>query len=107
MRHFWSLASNLVIGPAPLFDARMFFQLVSTSPPSGVTNPRPVTTTRRISSLRQCPQNKRPPDCVREAVRAVIQSIASGSKRTRSALVLIDIFDRVADRRDFLRGIIR
>src|SRR6476661_7239297 len=48
MRHFWSLASNLVIGPAPLFEARMFFQLVSTSPPSGVTSPRPVTTTRRI-----------------------------------------------------------
>jgi hypothetical protein len=29
MRHFWSLASNFVIGPAPLFDAMMFFQLVA------------------------------------------------------------------------------
>jgi hypothetical protein len=26
----------------------MFLQLVSTSAPSGVTSPRPVTTTRRI-----------------------------------------------------------
>src|SRR4051794_23232344 len=91
----------------PLLPAIRFCQVVSTSPPSGVTNPRPVTTTRRIISLRQCPQNKRPPDCVREAVRAVIQSIASGSKRTRSALVLIDIFDRVADGRDLFRGIVR
>jgi len=51
MRHFWSLASKWVIGPAPLLLARMFFQLVSTSPPSGVTRPSPVTTTRRMLSL--------------------------------------------------------
>src|SRR5690606_32754527 len=48
MRHFWSEASKLVIGPAPLLPARMLAQLVSTSPPSGVTRPSPVTTTRRI-----------------------------------------------------------
>jgi hypothetical protein len=48
MVHFWSLASNLVIGPAPLFPAIRFRQLVSTSPPNGVTRPRPVTTTRRM-----------------------------------------------------------
>jgi hypothetical protein len=36
--------------PAPLLPARMFFQVVSTSPPSGVTSPRPVTTTRRMHS---------------------------------------------------------
>jgi hypothetical protein len=35
---------------APLFEARMFFQLVSMSPPSGDTIPRPVTTTRRMLS---------------------------------------------------------
>src|SRR5215216_3182785 len=73
MRHFWSLVSNFVIGPAPLLLARMFFQLVSTSPPSGVTRPRPVTTTRRIFSLHDIHQNKRPPDRLREAVRATIK----------------------------------
>ena len=31
--------------------ARMFVQVVSTSPPSGVTRPRPVTTTRRMSVI--------------------------------------------------------
>jgi len=33
MVHFWSLASKRVMGPAPDFDAMMFAQLVSTSPP--------------------------------------------------------------------------
>src|SRR5689334_20923474 len=101
MRHFWSLASNFVIGPAPLFEARMFFHVVSTSPPSGVTSPRPVTTTRRISVTPFCLQNKRLPDWVREAVCAAFRRKRK-KWRTRSALVLVDIVDRVANGRDLL-----
>src|SRR5437763_8904138 len=106
MRHFWSLASNLVIGPAPLFDARMFFQLVSTSPPSGVTRPRPVTTTRRMFSIFVSSKTNGLPigsgsrSCRRSA-------LLGGSQRTRSALVLVDIVDRVVNGRDLLRGIVR
>src|SRR5690606_4842759 len=48
MVHFWLLASKRVICPAPLLPAMRFFHVVSTSPPSGVTRPRPVTTTRRM-----------------------------------------------------------
>jgi len=39
-------ASNLVIGPAPDMPARRQDQLSSTVFPTGVTSPRPVTTTR-------------------------------------------------------------
>src|SRR6266550_7509337 len=38
--------SNLVIGAAPGVPARSAFQVDSTSVPTGVTRPRPVTTTR-------------------------------------------------------------
>src|SRR6185312_5402983 len=38
--------SNLVIGAAPGVPARSAVQVVSTSVPTGVTRPRPVTTTR-------------------------------------------------------------
>jgi hypothetical protein len=48
MRHFWSLASKRVIGPAPDLPAIRLLQVVSTSQPRGVTRPRPVTTTRRM-----------------------------------------------------------
>src|SRR3546814_19311688 len=48
MVHFWSESSKRVIVPAPDFPASRLVQLVSTSPPSGVTKPSPVTTIRRI-----------------------------------------------------------
>src|SRR5215211_5210911 len=38
--------SNLVIGAAPDFPASSAVQVASTSVPTGVTSPRPVTTTR-------------------------------------------------------------
>ena len=44
-----SVASKRVIVPAPDLAAMMFFQAVSTSAPRGVTRPRPVTTTRRMT----------------------------------------------------------
>src|SRR6185369_11866119 len=101
----WSLASNFVIVPAPLLEARMFFQLVSTSPPSGVTSPRPVTTTRRISQLR--PSKQTASRSVREAVRAAFRRFGGRSAGPDSALVLVDIVDRVAHGRDLLRGVVR
>jgi hypothetical protein len=52
MRHFWFDASKRVIGPAPDFEASKFAQTVSTSAPSGVTSPKPVTTTRRMAISR-------------------------------------------------------
>src|SRR5688500_3943765 len=98
MRHFWSLASKRVIGPAPLLAARMFFQLVSTSPPSGVTRPRPVTTTRRIRHSISL-ENKRPPDWFGKPS-CRVSGVIWRQQRPRSALVLVDIVDRVLDRRD-------
>src|SRR5215469_3033557 len=108
MRHFWSLASNLVIGPAPLFDARIFFQLVSTSPPSGVTRPRPVTTTRRIiyTPVNPTKTNGLPLCSGNRSCRLSRRNSAARSV-PRSALVLVDIVDRVANRRDLLRGVVR
>src|SRR3546814_5755882 len=46
--HFWSDASKWVIVPAPDLPAIRLAHVVSTSAPSGVTKPKPVTTTRRI-----------------------------------------------------------
>src|SRR4051812_24205104 len=105
MRHFWSLASKWVIGPAPLFDARMFFQVVSTSAPSGVTRPRPVTTTRRIFSIFSSKTNGLPIGSGSRSCRHT--ALLGGSQRTRSALVLVDIVDRVVNGRDLLRGVVR
>ena len=50
MRQAWALASKRVIGPAPDRPAIRLRQTVSTSAPSGVTSPSPVTTTRRMHS---------------------------------------------------------
>src|SRR5512134_79217 len=47
----WSLGSNLVIGAAPGVPASSAFQVDSTSVPTGVTRPSPVTTTRRDKLL--------------------------------------------------------
>src|SRR5918992_3687572 len=47
----WSLGSNLVIGAAPGVPASSALQADSPSVPTGVTRPRPVTTTRRVNLL--------------------------------------------------------
>src|SRR5689334_13840219 len=82
-----------------------FLQVVSTSPPSGVTSPRPVTTTRRMFSTPSALPKQTASRSVREAVRSRLRKAAG--QRNRSALVLVDIVDRVADRRNFLGGIVR
>src|SRR5690606_33402887 len=46
-------ASNFVMGAAPLVPARRFVQVSSTVSPNGVTSPRPVMTTRRLTSRAQ------------------------------------------------------
>src|SRR3954466_6683742 len=105
MRHFWSPPSKWGIGPAPLFDARMFFQVVSTSAPSGVTRPRPVTTTRRMFSIFSSKTNGLPIGSGSRLCRHT--ALQGGRQRTRSALVLVDIVDRVVNGRDLLRGVVR
>src|SRR5687767_16016129 len=84
----------------------MFFQLVSTVPPSGVTSPRPVTTTRRIfpNSVYASKTNGLPICFGKPFVPP--SGAGGGSQRTRSALVLVDIGDGVTDRCDLLRGIV-
>src|SRR5512144_853594 len=47
-RTCWFDASNLVIGAAPDFPSSSACQVDSRSFPTGVTSPRPVTTTRRV-----------------------------------------------------------
>src|SRR4029079_446372 len=47
-RTCWLEASNLVMGAAPDFPSRRPRQVESTSVPTGVTSPRPVTTTRWV-----------------------------------------------------------
>src|SRR6478735_1030945 len=105
MRHFWSDASKWVMAPAPLLEARIFAQVVSTSPPSGVTSPSPVTTTRRIaysihSNANGLPQYGKP---------FVPPWLASckAANRLRSALVLVDKVDRILDGRDLLSCVVR
>src|SRR5215217_888173 len=105
----------------------MFFQLVSTSPPSGETIPRPVTTTRRISSLlvfksgglqkserlkrrtapRRRPRRKRASGG--SPGRGAVWARSSQSRRAArcSGLVVLDIVDRVLDGRDLLGRVVR
>src|SRR3990170_1336774 len=104
IRHFWSLASKRVIGPAPLLLARIFFQLVSTSAPSGVTRPRPVTTTRRIAYSICSKTNGLPIGS--GSRRAASQALLGGRQRPRLAFVLVDIVDGVLDGGDLLRRIV-
>src|SRR3954469_18622727 len=88
-----SETSNPATFAAPLSPATSRRHVGSTPQPSGVTMPRPVITTRRIS----------PPAWTtprRPGPRARPASRASGS-------VLLEELDRVADRHDRLGGIVR
>src|SRR5438067_2835694 len=85
MRLGRSFASKRVMGPMPLFPARMPCQVGSLPIPSGVTRPIPVTTTLRST---RC---IRPPRMERRFL----------------FLVLVDEVDRVLDRLDVLRLFVR
>src|SRR5438128_2683680 len=80
----------------------MLAQLVSTSAPNGVTKPIPVTTTRRMpnSLMRNGPPARR---------WAGEPFFQHGGARppTGSALVAVDIADRVLDGRDLFGGVVR
>src|SRR5690606_5704233 len=125
--HFWSEASKRVICPAPDFPASRLAQLVSTSPPSGVTKPSPVTTTRRIVfpfvgpcprkgphqirrrvSIKKASQPRRASAWDREAGNAWAASPPrpAAPDWTALALVRLDIVDRVLDGGDLLGGIV-
>src|SRR6185437_3006789 len=115
MRHFWSLASKWVIAPAPLLPARMFAQVVSTSPPSGVTSPSPVTTTRRILLSEPKPlfsNEQAQPDRAEpvEARQGYAKRPSTTSGRTaevpKLSLVLFDVLVGVADGVDLLRRVV-
>src|SRR4051812_14119935 len=101
------------MGPMPLLPAMRLVQVVSTSPPSGVTSPRPVTTTRRIQSLlagtgeRLPDMGRRRPFVDRPGRGAVLQNSTRRARRAGSGLVRLDIVDGVADRPDLLGGIVR
>src|SRR3982751_4663790 len=96
-------------------------QAVSTSAPSGVTSPNPVTTTRRMAfsvllALDLYLKTKRPPAPVETLGRGADSifvgalsgpGIARTATPARSALVLVDEGDRVLHGRDLLGGIIR
>jgi hypothetical protein len=88
--------------------ATMLRQLVSTSAPTGVTSPKPVTTTRRITANSCVPKAKRLPALGRGAAqRQIGRTPAAEAARAGSGLVLLDIVDRVLDGRDLLGGIVR
>src|SRR3982750_3102723 len=84
-----------------------FRHVVSTSAPSGVTSPRPVTTTRRMFSTPLVPSKQTASRWVREAVRCRLTALKAAGQRTRSALVLVDVVDRVVNRGNLLCGIVR
>src|SRR4051794_20567060 len=85
----------------------MFLQLVSTSPPSGETIPRPVTTTRRIKQLPKKTNiektNGPPPWTGSRSCQAAPHRVG---ETPGLGLVGVDILDGVADRRDLLGGVV-
>src|SRR5690606_17761180 len=88
-----SVASNCVMGPAPLLPSRSAAQLLCVSLPTGVTRPTPVTTTRCPDRLRVSILHLRDRVC-----RAAPASLA---------LVLLQVTDRVTDRLELLRLFVR
>src|SRR5688572_24115287 len=70
--------SNFLIGAAPGVPASKADQVASTSFPTGVTSPRPVTTTRRVNLL---------PDLLVE----IIHRIAHGAKLLRVLVGDVDV----------------
>src|SRR3990167_2106761 len=130
--HFWSDASKWVIVPAPDLPAIRLAHVVSTSAPSGVTKPKPVTTTRRIviPFIGPCPR-RNPHHYLRRAsrgaarikkaprpLRASARDRGAGNAWTASpphparpdrralALVRFDIVDRILDGGDLFRRIV-
>src|SRR5712671_8122896 len=99
-----SETSKVSIFLAPLSLLRMRFQVGSTPQPSGDTMPRPVTTTRLISST---PANNSPPT-TRNRWTAQTRPVRLRRHRARASAfrVLFQEFCGVADGQDRLGGIV-
>src|SRR3984885_15074093 len=99
-----SETSNVSIFLAPLSLLRTRFQVGSTPQPSGDTMPRPVTTTRLISSTST--QNSRPTKRSRWTVRPRPVRLRQHRARALALRVLFEKFCSVADGQNRLRGIV-
>src|SRR5690242_4770519 len=98
-----SETSKVSILRAPLWPSRMRFQVVSTPQPSGDTMPRPVTTTRLMSSTPtrgQRPTMQNRSTAWKRSVR--FQRRAGGS----ALCVLLEKFRGVPDGQNRLRGVV-
>src|SRR6266481_2776927 len=100
-----SETSNVSIFLAPLSLLRMRFQVGSTPHPSGDTMPRPVTTTRLISSTPA--RFSRPTTRNRWTVRPRPVRLRQYRAQASALRVLLEKFYGVADGQDGLRRIVR
>src|SRR5258706_5811430 len=87
----WSFGSKRVIGPTPFSPRRIRDQLVSTSLPRALIMPRPVITTRLCSDMGAGTRQRAP------VARTLPGASGLGG----------DVLDRVADRLDLLRVLVR
>src|SRR3984885_2525020 len=99
-----SETSNVSIFLAPLSLLRMRFQVGSTPQPSGDTMPRPVTTTRLISSTPA--QDSRPTTRSRWTARPRPVRLRQHRARASAFRVLFEKFCGVADGQDRFRGVV-
>src|SRR6266403_1046688 len=99
-----SETSNVSIFLAPLSLLRIRFQVGSTPQPSGDTMPRPVTTTRLISSTPA--HDSRPTTRNRWTARPRPVRLCQRHAGTSAFCVLFEKFCGVADRQDRFRGIV-
>src|ERR1700722_9464372 len=99
-----SETSKVSIFLAPLSLLRMRFQVGSTPQPSGDTMPRPVTTTRLISSTPA--RNSRPTTRNRWTARPRPVRLRQAPRGASAFRVLFEKFCGVADGQNRLRGII-
>src|SRR2546423_9145437 len=100
-----SETSKVSIFLAPLSLLRMRLQVVSTPQPSGDTMPRPVTTTRLISTTPT--HDSRPITRNRWTVRPRPVRFRQHRARASAFRVLFKKFCRVADGQNRLRGVVR
>src|SRR5580692_2309500 len=105
MRLVRSETSNVSILRAPLSLLRIRFHVGSTPQPSGVTMPRPVTTTRLISSTPA--RQSRPITRNRWTVRPRPFRLHWLRERASAFRVLFEKFCGVADGQNRFRGIVR
>src|SRR5215210_7757806 len=102
-----SETSKLSTFLAPLSPLTIRFQVVSTPQPSGVSMPRPVTTTRLIlnSAIAACAGAVAPSTGRQPGLLHIVNQ--RGSTRSSTLGVFLEVFDRVADGQDGFSRIVR